>query len=531
MLVLRADRMGDVSAHPVLARLVERGLYVLAAMTPDELRAAIEGPARQAGLIIEPGLVDLLVREVEHEPGALPLLSHALRETWLRREGRTLTVAGYQASGGIRGAVAQSAESLYGDLEPGPAQSLHDLLLRLVSPGPRASRCAPECRAARSSPDPAGRARRPARADPPGHQRRRRRRDRARGPRPRLATAPRLARGRRRRTTDPAPPLRHRRHLGLSRTARPASSTAASASPRPWSGGTGPTPSSTPTEREFLDASAALAEAEERADRRPGRSGSPTHPPAADRARRRRGACCSPPSPPAGSPAYQQNQAEDNAAAAVAAQTAADARAAGARALVAENIDDSLLQAVAGARLDESSATRANLQGAIDRRPAAHPVGPVRRSRHHRTRAEQRREPSGGLRPPGCRHPLRRRQLGPARRVHPAQISGNAREQVAPMAFSPDGATLAVGMPAARARAGAPLGRRNPRGDRRPAAGTHWADQTMGRSPELPRRALDLAWNRDGTTLAALFRRVFRQGLSRTGPRGRPTARGSWSGT
>ena len=135
VLVLRADRMGDVSAHPVLAQLVERGLYVLPAMSPEDLRAAIEGPARQAGLIVEPGLTDLLVREVENEPGALPLLSHALRETWLRREGRTLTVAGYQASGGIRGAVAQSAESLYGELDPDQRRALHDLLLRLVFPG------------------------------------------------------------------------------------------------------------------------------------------------------------------------------------------------------------------------------------------------------------------------------------------------------------------------------------------------------------------------------------------------------------
>ena len=135
VLALRADRMGDVSAHPALAQLVERGLYVLPAMSPEDLRAAIEGPARQAGLIVEPGLTDLLVREVENEPGALPLLSHALRETWLRREGRTLTVAGYQASGGIRGAVAQSAESLYGELDPDQRRALHDLLLRLVSPG------------------------------------------------------------------------------------------------------------------------------------------------------------------------------------------------------------------------------------------------------------------------------------------------------------------------------------------------------------------------------------------------------------
>jgi DNA-binding SARP family transcriptional activator/WD40 repeat protein len=135
VLALRADRMGDVSAHPPLAQLVERGLYVLPAMSPEDLRAAIEGPARQSGLIVEPGLTDLLVREVENEPGALPLLSHALRETWLRREGRTLTVAGYQASGGIRGAVAQSAESLYGELDPDQRRALHDLLLRLVSPG------------------------------------------------------------------------------------------------------------------------------------------------------------------------------------------------------------------------------------------------------------------------------------------------------------------------------------------------------------------------------------------------------------
>jgi DNA-binding SARP family transcriptional activator/energy-coupling factor transporter ATP-binding protein EcfA2 len=134
VLAHRADRMGDISAHPVLARLAERGLYVLAAMPADDLRAAVEGPARQAGLILEPGLVDLLVREIEGESGALPLLSHALRETWQRREGRTLTVSGYRESGGIRGAVAQSAEDLYGGIDPSRRPALRDLLLRLVLP-------------------------------------------------------------------------------------------------------------------------------------------------------------------------------------------------------------------------------------------------------------------------------------------------------------------------------------------------------------------------------------------------------------
>ena len=136
VLALRADHTGDIAATPALAPLVERGLFLLGPMSTDSLRAAIESPARQHGLVLEPGLTDLLVREIEGEPGALPLLSHALRETWLRHEGRILTVAGYQASGGVRGAVAQSAEALYGELGDAERDQLRDLVLRLVVPGP-----------------------------------------------------------------------------------------------------------------------------------------------------------------------------------------------------------------------------------------------------------------------------------------------------------------------------------------------------------------------------------------------------------
>jgi WD40 repeat protein/DNA-binding SARP family transcriptional activator len=136
VVALRADRLGDVSAYPGFARLVERSLYLLGAMDDDDLRAAVEGPARHAGLLLEPGLVDLLVREVQGEPGALPLLSHALRETWTRRDGRTLTVDGYRQTGGIRGAVAQTAEDVYEHVSSDQRPLLRDLLLRLVAPTP-----------------------------------------------------------------------------------------------------------------------------------------------------------------------------------------------------------------------------------------------------------------------------------------------------------------------------------------------------------------------------------------------------------
>jgi DNA-binding SARP family transcriptional activator/WD40 repeat protein len=130
---LRADHLGDLVPYPSVARVLEEGMYLLGPMDEPELRSAIEGPARHAGLRLEPGLVDLLVREVEGEPAALPLLSHVLRETWERREGPTLTVAGYRATGGIRQAVAQSAESLYDAMDAARRAQLRGLMLRLVS--------------------------------------------------------------------------------------------------------------------------------------------------------------------------------------------------------------------------------------------------------------------------------------------------------------------------------------------------------------------------------------------------------------
>ncbi len=136
VVALRADRLGDLAAFPDMARTVERGLYLLNPMGEEELRAAIAGPARTAGLRLEPGLVELLVAEVVDEPGALPLLSHVLRETWIRREGAVLTVEGYRATGGVRHALTESAEALYERIPAERRPMLRDLLLRLVTPSP-----------------------------------------------------------------------------------------------------------------------------------------------------------------------------------------------------------------------------------------------------------------------------------------------------------------------------------------------------------------------------------------------------------
>ncbi len=74
-----------------------------------------------------------MIRDTEGQPGALPLLSHALVETWRRREHGLLTVEGYVDSGGLRGAVAASADRLYESLSDVERVQLRRLMLRMVS--------------------------------------------------------------------------------------------------------------------------------------------------------------------------------------------------------------------------------------------------------------------------------------------------------------------------------------------------------------------------------------------------------------
>jgi WD40 repeat protein len=75
------------------------------------------------------------LRDVGDEPGALPLLSHALLETWKRRAGHTLTLKGYADAGGVRGAIAHTAESVYQNLSSEEQTIARNIFLRLTELG------------------------------------------------------------------------------------------------------------------------------------------------------------------------------------------------------------------------------------------------------------------------------------------------------------------------------------------------------------------------------------------------------------
>ncbi|MFE5814035.1 AAA family ATPase [Streptomyces sp. NPDC056479] len=142
VLGIRADFYEQCLSHPELADALQHRHMVLGPLTTPELREAVTGPAKAVGLELEPGLAELIVREVSadgprgtHDAGALPLLSHALLATWQRRKAGRLTMAGYRAAGGIQGAVAATAERAWSGLDPAARSAARLLLLRLVRLG------------------------------------------------------------------------------------------------------------------------------------------------------------------------------------------------------------------------------------------------------------------------------------------------------------------------------------------------------------------------------------------------------------
>jgi WD40 repeat protein/DNA-binding SARP family transcriptional activator len=136
VLAIRADHYGNCAAYPGLSQLLADNHVLVGPMRREELRRAVELPAERAGLEVEPALVTALLDDVEEAPGALPLLSAALLDIWQRRDGRVLRHSAYLQTGGVHSAVARLAEDAYAQLDRDQQVCAHSLLVRLADEGP-----------------------------------------------------------------------------------------------------------------------------------------------------------------------------------------------------------------------------------------------------------------------------------------------------------------------------------------------------------------------------------------------------------
>ena len=67
---VRADYLGRLIADPTLKAAVDAGLFTVGPMSEAELRLAMTGPAAEAGLAVEPALVEAVIAELREGAGA-----------------------------------------------------------------------------------------------------------------------------------------------------------------------------------------------------------------------------------------------------------------------------------------------------------------------------------------------------------------------------------------------------------------------------------------------------------------------------
>ncbi|MEX2587406.1 MAG: protein kinase [Actinomycetota bacterium] len=135
VMAIRADFYGSCAAFRWLAGTINRSHLLVGPMSRAQLQEAIVGPARRVGLNLEGALVERVLSDAGDDAGALPLVSHALVETWLRREDERLTLAGYEAAGGVTGAIGRTADEVWEALDDSQKLCARRLLPQLVHPG------------------------------------------------------------------------------------------------------------------------------------------------------------------------------------------------------------------------------------------------------------------------------------------------------------------------------------------------------------------------------------------------------------
>jgi WD40 repeat protein len=138
VLGVRADFEARCADYQQLAGPVQ-DRYLVTAMTERQLRLAIIEPAKKAGSHVENDLTGELLQEVRSRHrgassvGVLPLLSHALDQAWRSRTGDILALADYERTGGIEGALADSAQRAYDRLTLAQQAAARHIFTRLTA--------------------------------------------------------------------------------------------------------------------------------------------------------------------------------------------------------------------------------------------------------------------------------------------------------------------------------------------------------------------------------------------------------------
>jgi WD40 repeat protein len=140
LLALRSDFVSHCARYPDLRELMSRQFQLVGAMEPADLARAITLPALEVGAEMDPALVSRIIADMKGEPGALPLMSFALRDLFetergLKGEPMHLTFKKYLDRGGVENALERHADQVLARFSEEQQELAKSVFSRLVEIG------------------------------------------------------------------------------------------------------------------------------------------------------------------------------------------------------------------------------------------------------------------------------------------------------------------------------------------------------------------------------------------------------------
>lgn len=115
-LTMRSDYQGDCAQFPGLPEALNRSQYLVPRLTRDQRQEAIVRPLELVGAMATPRLVNRLLNDAGDDPDQLPVLQHALLQTyrhWRQAGGRgEIDLTDYEAIGGIEKALGKHGDGI-----------------------------------------------------------------------------------------------------------------------------------------------------------------------------------------------------------------------------------------------------------------------------------------------------------------------------------------------------------------------------------------------------------------------------------
>ena len=140
VICLRADFVSNCAHYPSLRKLISQQFHLVGAMEPQELAKAITLPALEVGVDIDPALVSQIMTDMKGEPGALPLMSFALRDLFeagknKKGEPMDMILSKYVQRGGIGNALEHHANKVFTSFSKNQKQLAKSVFSKLIEVG------------------------------------------------------------------------------------------------------------------------------------------------------------------------------------------------------------------------------------------------------------------------------------------------------------------------------------------------------------------------------------------------------------